>query len=357
MLPLAAVSLAVWIYLLAFRGGFWRMRVEPAPPLAAAPAVAVIIPARNEAELIARAIHSLLDQDYPGPLHFFLVDDHSTDGTADVVHDDRVTVARASPLPADWTGKVWAMAEGVRHAAALQPAYLLFTDADIVHDPANVSALVARSQAGGYDMVSLMVRLRTRSTAEKLLVPAFVFFFFQLYPPDWVRRREHRTAAAAGGCMLVRTEALVRAGGLQAIRNELIDDCALARAVKRTGGLIWLGLADRTHSIRAYEGFGGVRRMIARSAYTQLRRSILLLGLTTVAMLVAYAVPLTPAGIPAWLVMTAAYTPVLRYYRLGIWRAFLLPVVAMFYLAATLESALLDWTGRGGQWKGRTTAR
>ena len=336
------------------------MRLEPAPPLAGAPAVAVVIPARNEAALIGKAIGSLLAQDYPGPLPVILVDDHSTDGTADVVHDPRVTVVRAAELPAGWTGKVWAMAEGVRHAGAMQPAYVLFTDADIVHDPAGVSELVARAEAGRYDMVSLMVRLRTVSAAEKLLIPAFVFFFFQLYPPDWVRSRDRHTAAAAGGCMLVRAEALAKAGGLVAIQGALIDDCALAGAVKRTGGSVWLGLGDRTHSIRAYEGFGGVRRMIARSAYTQLRRSVWLLALTVVAMLVTYAAPLSPAGIPAWLIMTAVYVPVLRYYRLGYWRAPLLPLVAMFYLAATLESALLDWTGRGGQWKGRsfqTTAK
>jgi len=367
----AAVSLALWLYFLLFRGGFWRefrrAAAPPPAPLANAPRIVAVVPARDEAEVVGHAVASLAAQCPPGYFHIVLVDDHSTDGTAAIAAGaaprDLLTVVPAEPLPAGWTGKLWAVAEGIRHAAPLQPDYLLLTDADIVHPPDNAATLAARAESENYDLVSYMATLACRTPAERALVPAFVFFFFLLYPPSWIRSVRHATAGAAGGCMLVRYRTLESIGGIQAIRGQLIDDCALARAVKRAGGRVWLGLGETTHSIRPYRTFGEFGRMISRSAFTQLHHSTLLLAGTIAGLLLAYLAPVLltlfapqPASgmaALAWLLMSVCYLPALRFYRRGLFGAPLLPLVALFYAGATLHSAISFWSGAGGRWKGR----
>ena len=325
--------------------------------------VTAIIPARNEAAVVAQSIHSLTEQSYAGPFRIVLVDDDSSDGTAGIARNadasGRLTVVRAAPLPPGWTGKLWALSQGVAHAGA--PDYLLLTDADIVHPPQNLAGLVSRAERG-YDLVSYMAKLKCDSPAERALIPAFVFFFFQLYPPAWIRNPRRKTAGAAGGCILIRREMLERIGGIAAIRGELIDDCALARAVKRAGGRVWLGLSEGTRSIRDYATFGEIGRMISRTAFTQLRYSALLLAGTVFGLAFTYLLPvaLTLAGQPlgalAWLLMEICYWPALRFYgRSPLW-APLLPLVAAFYMACTVHSAVQYWRGAGGLWKGRVQA-
>jgi hopene-associated glycosyltransferase HpnB len=360
-----AVSLAIWLYLLLARGGFWRMRpdVSGGAPRSPAPSATAVVPARNEADVVGRAMASLAAQQYAGEFHMILVDDASQDGTAGIAQQAapelRVIVAR--PLPPGWTGKMWAVAEGVREATS---DYLLLTDADIVHPPDHLAALVARAQEGGYDLVSYMVRLHCRSLAEQALIPAFVFFFFLLYPPAWIRDPRRRTAGAAGGCILIRRAALERIGGIARIGGELIDDCALARAVKHSGGRVWLGLSDTAASLRQYRTFGEIGNMISRTAYTQLGYSPLVLAGTVAGLAVTYLAPplLTLAGphgaasgmgAMAWLLMSAIYWPAVRYAKRHCFWAPLLPVIALFYLGATLHSAFAHWRGRGGMWKGR----
>jgi hopene-associated glycosyltransferase HpnB len=362
---LAALSLAIWVYLLAFRGRFWRMRADAPVHILSGetPSVHAVVPARNEAPVVGRAMASLAAQSYPGELTLTLVDDHSDDDTAAIAISAApgVHVVTAGPLPAGWTGKMWAVSEGVAAASA---EYLLLTDADIVHHPQNVASLVARARAGGYDLVSCMVRLHCGTAAEHALIPAFVFFFFLLYPPAWIRDSRRRTAGAAGGCILIRREALEGIGGIARIKGELIDDCALARAVKQRGGRIWLGLADRTVSIREYGSFEEIGAMISRTAFTQLRHSPVLLAGTVAGLAVTYLAPplitlfaanRAAAGMAAlaWLMMTAAYLPSVRYFRGNWFWAPLLPVVAIFYLGATVHSAIATWRGQGGMWKGR----
>ncbi len=359
----AALTLLIWLYLLLGRGFFWLVRAAELGGGAAPPRrVTAVIPARNEAPVIAKAVASLAAQDYGGGLDILVVDDHSTDGTAEAARGAQVL--EAGPLPEGWTGKLWAVSEGVRAAAASCPDYFLLTDADIVHEPGNLARLVAHAEAGGYDLASLMVELRCETLAERALIPAFVFFFLKLYPPRWIASATHATAGAAGGCMLVRRDAIERIGGIAAIRGELIDDCALAKAVKRSGGRVWLGLTSSAHSIREYNSFGEVGRVIARTAFTQLGYSPLLLAGTLLGMLAIYALPPVlalgfrswPAAL-AWLVMMAAYAPVLRLYRRSLLWAPALPLVALFYTGATVFSAVEYWTGRGGAWKGRAQAR
>ena len=356
-MALGAIVLAIWIYLAVGRGFFWRMREEPAPRLTKAPRVVAIIPARDEAAVVGMAIASLAKQRYPGEFHIIVIDDHSTDETAAIARapapPDVLTVISSEPLPAGWTGKLWAVAQGVREASRYQPDYLLLTDADIVHAPGKLAELAARADSG-YDLVSFMATLRCESLAERALIPAFVFFFFLLYPPVW-------GTGAAGGCMLVRREALERAGGIERIRGELIDDCALARAIRTAGGRVWLGLSAGTRSIRPYGTFGEIGRMISRSAFHQLRYSAWLLAGTAAGLLLTFAAPvgLTLAGsawgVAAWLLMSLLYAPALRFYGVSLVWAPLLPAIALLYLGATVHSALQHWRGRGGMWKGRVS--
>ena len=371
MVVLGALSLAIWLYLLLARGAFWRFSESFPPPLDAAPPIAIVIPARDEALVIGEAIRSLLQQDYPGPFHIYLCDDHSSDGTAGVAQrygaPDRLTIVRVSDLPAGWTGKLWAISEGWNAASAFNAAYCLLTDADIVHSSGNLSSLVARAESGGLDLVSYMVKLRCSSFAERALIPAFVFFFFMLYPPRWIARRERKTAGAAGGCILIRAAALERIGGVASIRSELIDDCSLAARVKQSGGSIWLGPTSRTASIRDYKTFGDVSAMISRTAFTQLRHSPVYLAGTIAGLAITYLAPplllmsgnsiAAAMGLAAWLLMTLAYLPAVRFYGLSPLRAITLPAIAVFYMAATIHSAVQYWTGRGGLWKGRVQDR
>jgi hopene-associated glycosyltransferase HpnB len=368
-----AAAAAIWIYLLLGRGGFWRLRDAPPegalPPVA--PGVVAVIPARNEALLVARAIGSLARQRYPGEFHIVLVDDDSADGTAAAARAaapaSLLDVVPAGPLPPGWTGKLWAASQGIRAAARFHPEYLLLTDADIVHPPENLSALVARAASCHYDMVSFMTTLECRTPAERALIPAFVFFFFMLYPPAWVASSRRATAAAAGGCILIRREMLEGIGGLAAIRGAVIDDCALARAVERQGGRLWLGLSASTRSVRAYATWSEIARMISRTAFAQLHHSVWLLIGTVLGLVLTYLVPPALAiaargpaaalGAAAWLAMSVAYVPALRYYRRSPLWAPLLPAIAAFYLAATIHSAVCYWRGAGGHWKGRVQDR
>jgi hopene-associated glycosyltransferase HpnB len=376
-LPLAALALAIWLYLLFFRGFFWLARL-PAPAVAPRrwPSVVAVMPARNEAAVVGEAVSSLLAQDYLGRFSIVLVDDHSEDGTAEIARaaaarggkSERLTVLGAEALPPGWTGKLWALGEGVRQveAGGEAPELFLFTDADIAHHPSNLAELVARLEADGRDLVSLMVRLRCRSWAERLMIPAFVFFFAMLYPFAWSNDPRKKTAAAAGGCVLLRMSAYQRIGGFTALRGALIDDCALAKAVKESGGSIWLGLTQRTRSLRPYPGIGDIWRMVARTAYAQLRYSPLLLVGTVLGLAVTYLLPVVLAfaagaagwlAVAAWAAMSLAYLPMVLFYGLSPLWAPLLPATSLVYLAATLDSARRYWQGAGGEWKGRVEWR
>jgi len=375
-LVIASAALAAWLYLTARRGGFWRasVRVEqnPAPRPVSWPAVVAVVPARDEAEVIGASLASLLDQDYPGAFDVILVDDQSRDGTAALARQaaaaaDRLTVISGRSSPPGWGGKVWAMQQGLDCVRRLRrpPRYVLFTDADIVFDRATLRQLVARAEADELVLTSLMVKLRCESVAERVFIPAFIFFFQMIYPFAWVNRPRHRMAAAAGGCMLARFSALTAAGGLEAIRGALIDDCALARRMKAVGP-IWVGLTDRVHSLRPYPQVTDIRRMVARTAYDQLRYSPLLLAGTIAGMALTYLAPplITLFGTgwaqllaaAAWALMILAFQPTLRFYRLSPWRALALPGVALAYMAFTLDSAYQHSRGRGGLWKGRVHA-
>jgi len=372
---LAFIALAIWLYLIAARGDFWIAgeRGFVAPPPAAWPQVIAVVPARDEADGVAETVGSLLGQDYAGEFTVVLVDDQSTDGTAELARHaaasaraaDRLTVISGSPLPSGWTGKLWAMQQGVAEAMTRTPAYLLFTDADIVYRPDALTRLVTQAEAKQLVLTSWMVKLRCEDIIEKLFIPAFVYFFQMLYPFAWVNRAGDATAAAAGGCMLVRRDALEAAGGIQSIRGALIDDCALAARLKRHGP-IQLTLTDDAHSSRPYSEFQDVRQMIARSAYAQLQYSPVLLAGTIAGMLLTYILPVLFAlfggdaaqtmGWVTWAIMAVSFVPMLRFYRLSPAWAPLLPLIALGYMAFTLDSAYQHTQGRGGYWKGRTQA-
>jgi hopene-associated glycosyltransferase HpnB len=373
---LAWVPAATWVYLVLFRSLFWlpTVRLAPAADVGAWPAVAAVVPARDEAAIIGETLPSLLSQRYPGRFEVFLVDDGSTDGTADVARrlaDGSVPlhVVGGAERPPGWVGKTWALKQGVDAAlAAGAPDWLLFTDADIAHPTDSVAALVAAAVQGRRDLVSLMARLRTATGWEKLIVPAFVYFFSQLYPFRAIARPRSRTAGAAGGCVLVSASALARAGGVEAIAGAVIDDVALGRAVKRSGGSTWLGYADQVESRRPYPTLGDLWDMVARSAYTQLRHSPIALAGTVLGLAVIYLSPpvitvaglvagdgaVIAAGVVAWLLLTASYLPMIRYHRLAAGWAMTLPAAAAVYGAMTVDSARRHRRGAGAAWKGRT---
>lgn len=371
---LGLLALAIWLYLLLGRGGFWLARERDQSPamLARWPSVTAVVPARNEADVIEQAIGSLLRQDYPGTFRVVLVDDGSDDGTADralaAASAGRLDVLRGSPLPAGWTGKVWAQHQGVSHTLASndKPDYLLLTDADIGHAPGNLRALVAQADSQRLVLSSSMVELSCQGWVEHFLIPAFVFFFQMLYPFAWVADRNRSVAAAAGGCMLVRREALERIGGMASIRSEIIDDCALARQLKVCGP-IRLGLTQRARSLRPYEGLREIGRMVSRSAYAQLDYSPLLLVGTVAGMAITYLAPALlalfghglaqAAGLATWLLMAIAFQPVLRFYRVSPLWGLALPAIAAAYTVFTVQSAVAVWRGQGGLWKGRAQAR
>ncbi|MEU8960104.1 glycosyltransferase [Streptomyces sp. NPDC048491] len=377
---IALLSLVVWLWLLLGQGFFWRtdQRLPPRTELKDWPDVAVVVPARDEAEVLPLSLPSLLAQDYPGRARVFLVDDGSSDGTGELARSlaeqhpglPLTVVAPGEPEPG-WTGKLWALRQGMTLARADEPEYLLLTDADIAHRPDSLRELVAAARGGGFDLVSQMARLRVASGWERLIVPAFVYFFAQLYPFRWINARRPRATAAAGGCVLLRTEAAERARIPQAVHQAVIDDVSVARAVRGSGGRVWLGLADRVDSVRPYPGLADLWRMVSRSAYAQLRHSPpVLLGTVAGLALVYLAPPLTFAaglagGSPAaawagglaWLVMTGTYLPMLRYYRQPLVLAPTLPFTALLYLLMTVDSAVQHYRGRGAAWKGRTYAR
>ena len=360
----AGLSLGIWLYLAFGRGGFWRVskslaKARQGPELSKR--VAAVIPARNEAALIGRAIDSLLHQDYAGHLNVIVVDDASTDGTADAA--GRATVVRGRPLPAGWTGKVWALSQGIEVALTSQPDYLLLTDADIHHGPRNVAELVSVAEQHRLDLVSYMVKLECSSFAEHALIPAFVFFFLMLHPPAWIASHTRRTAGAAGGCVLIRPSVLERIGGIAAIRDAIIDDCTLARAVKRAGGSISLALTEDSKSVRRYGTFSDIGHMISRTAFTQLDHSPVLVAGTLLGLLLVYVVPPVavafgkrPArlfGAIAWAVMSICFRPMTKFYGQNAAWSLALPAIAVFYAGATVHSALTYWRGTGGLWKDR----
>ena len=372
-LALGAAAVIAWIYLVFGRGMFWlaRERDDRGPRVAEPatwPSVAAIVPARNEADVIAHSVGSLTAQDYPGDFRIVLIDDGSTDGTACAAPAHRrLEIRDGTPLRPGWTGKLWAVAQAVDHVSAgdTPPDYLLLTDADIAHAPDNLRALVARAEADGLVLASLMAKLAVESRADRMMIPAFVFFFDMLFPFAWVNDPRRKDAAAAGGCMLVRRDALERAGGIAAIRREIIDDCALA-AIMKSQGPIWLGLTERARSLRPYGDMGEIGRMISRSAYAQLKFSPWRLAGTLIGLIVVYlAAPLLTLfaggpprllGASAWLLMAIAFQPMLRFYRRSPLWGFALPIIGGVYAALTLKSAIDVWRGRGGLWKGRAQA-
>jgi hopene-associated glycosyltransferase HpnB len=373
---IATIPLAIWLYLFFARGNFWQLQEDTAAPqpLAHWPRVVVIVPARNEAQLIARSGASLAKQDYPGDLLVIVVDDHSDDATAALAMQTaqecgaagRLAVHSAAKLPPGWTGKVWAMNEGVRATAGKEPDFFWFTDADIEHAPDTLRRLVVRAEKDSLDLASLMVLLQAKSFPERLLIPPFLYFFLMLYPPRWIANSSARTAGAAGGCILLRRAALESIGGLSAIRNEVIDDCSLAGAVKKSGGKIWMGLTRASVSLRSYGSFAEIRDLIARTAFTQLRYSFFLLIATLLALFVTYALPwisFCAGDDPAWFLagtalclMSVSFGVTVRFYNLSFFWALTLPLAAAFYAYATCVSALRYWLGRGAQWKGRSQA-
>ncbi len=377
---IAVVSLLCWLWLLLAQGFFWRtdVRLPRSAEPDIWPTVAVVVPARDEAHVLPVSLPSLLAQEYPGRAEVFLVDDGSSDGTgalARALADEHgglpLTVTSPGEPPAGWTGKLWAVRHGMATAsAAYRAEYLLLTDADIAHEPSSLRELVAGAVGSELDVVSQMARLRVATVWERLIVPAFVYFFAQLYPFRWVNG-SGRTAAAAGGCVLIRRAAAERARIPESIRQAVIDDVSLARAVKRSGGRIWLGLADRVDSVRPYPRLSQLWRMVSRSAYAQLRHNPLLLAGTLAGLLLVYLVPpfaavggavaadaaVCAAGLVAWAVMAGSYLPMLRHYRQPLWLAPLLPFTALLYAAMTADSAVQHYRGRGAAWKGRTYPR
>jgi hopene-associated glycosyltransferase HpnB len=391
---LGIIALAIWLHLFFGRGWFWRVRKVDADggageTLGEWPSVIAVVPARNEAETIGRVVTGLVQQDYPGALSVVVVDDHSEDGTAGIARrvaaengaGERVRVVSASELPEGWTGKLWALNEAMSHggstpagisnggglrAAAEVPEFCWFTDADVSHAPNTLQRLVGRAERERLDLASLMVLLQAKTLPERALIPAFLYFFLMLYPPRWIADEELGTAGAAGGCILLRREALARIGGFAAIRGEVIDDCALARAVKYANGRVWMGLTRKSVSLRSYGTFGDVRDLIARTAFTQLRYSVPILAGTLLGMFLTYVAPVlllfshdstaVALGFAAWLLMTLSFLPTVRFYRLSAVWAPVLPLTALFYTYATWLSAVRYWMGKGGLWKGRAQA-
>jgi hopene-associated glycosyltransferase HpnB len=402
MTVVAFLSLVIWLFLLLFRGQFWDGRTiieneeirgntdfENNPVLnnldTKKPLICAVIPARNEAELISVTMRSLCDSlrvslcdslkvISPGITKIYLVDDNSTDATATIAKEtaanlnqqENLQIISAAPLPPGWSGKLWAMEQGIQAASKNQPDYLLLTDADIQHHPDTIKCLINKAVNEDLDLVSVMVQLRCESFWEQLLIPAFVFFFQKLYPFSWVNNPSKSTAAAAGGCILIRRQALEAIGGIQSVKAALIDDCSLAAAIKKNGK-IWLGLSTSTVSLRPYPHLSTIWDMIARTAFTQLNYSPLLLVGTVMGMVLIYLVPVFAAifgiftanwllaviGLAGYLIMIIAYTPTIRLYKCPPLFSLCLPVIGFLYTLMTIDSALRHWQGKGGAWKGR----
>jgi hopene-associated glycosyltransferase HpnB len=379
-ISVAVLSLLIWLYLFFFNGHFWQIWIADAdsqavPALEDWPSVTAVVPARNEAASIEQTVKALARQNYAGKFSIVVVDDHSEDGTGDLARKvgaesstpTNVEVLAAPPLETAWTGKLWALQAGVDATSANPPAFFWFTDADVIHGAETLQQLASRAERDRLDLTSLMVLLQAESFAEKLIIPPFLYFFLMLYPPGWIVNPKARTAGAAGGCSLLRNSALTRIGGLGAIRSEVIDDCSLARGVKKSGGKIWMGLTRKSVSLRRYAGFGELRDMIARTAFTQLNYSALQLLGTLIGMLLTFVAPVALSlstnprvwapALLAWCLMSASFLPTVIFYRLSpIWSPFQ-PVAIIFYAYGTFLSAVRFWLGRGGQWKGRAQAR
>ncbi len=400
LLILTELSLAIWLFLILVWGNFWRcdQRLDEATepqPLDNYPAIGIVIPARDEADVIEQSLGSLLGQHYPGSIEIVLVDDQSSDGTGAIAQDlgESVTqeaepdtptrslaVLSGKPLAEGWTGKLWALKQGIallqqqplqQADATTTPKYILLTDADIAHGSRSLERLVAKAETEHLDLTSLMVQLRCESDWERRLIPAFIFFFQKLYPFPWVNQPRNPMAAAAGGCILIRSDRLTAIGGIDCVRDALIDDCSLGAAVKRDGGKLWLGLSQETISLRPYPNLETIWTMVARTAYTQLYYSPLLLvgtifgmGLVYLMAPVALVVGLIlgnwlVAGLAGltWLLMAIAYAPTLKLYGQPVWKGLGLPAIATLYSLMTLDSARRHWQGKGGQWKGRSYAK
>ena len=374
---LAAIPLAIWLYLLLARGSFWRLSEDKIEPrrLEDWPHVVAVVPARNEATTISQAISSLAKQDYPGEFSIVVVDDHSEDGTAALAQQaanesgasQRLKIHSAAPLAPGWTGKLWALNEGISATSEKGVEFIWFTDADIEHAPDTLRRLVFRAEKNSLDLTSLMVLLQANTFAERLLIPAFLYFFLLLYPPRWIADPNASTAGAAGGCILLRRNVLAPIGGIASIRGEVIDDCALARAVKKNGGKIWMGLTRVSMSLRAYGTFAEIRDLIARTAFTQLHYSCAFFAVALAGLFGTFLLPwILFFAYPgeAWLLvdtaialMTATFLLTVRFYNLSAAWALTLPFAAVFYGYATCVSAVRYWLGRGGQWKGRAQAQ
>ena len=382
-----ALSLVIWLFLLIFWGNFWRADqfLTQGMTLNSYPIVCAIIPARNEAEILPQSLPSLLQQDYPGQFSIILIDDQSGDRTGEIAQTlaekkdkkEQLTVITGQPLPPGWSGKLWAMEQGIQASYQQEklPDYFLFTDADIQHHPQNLRELVTKAEQEHLALTSLMVLLRCQSFWEKLLIPAFVFFFQKLYPFPWVNNPQRKMAAAAGGCILLKRAALEKIGGIQSLREALIDDCTLAQKVKAlTLGTeptaIWLGLTRQTISLRPYKSLDSIWTMVARTAYSQLNFNPFLLVGTLLGMTLVYLMaplgliaglifgnlPLILLALLTWLTMAIAYYPSLKLYQLSFFWALMLPLIAGLYNLMTWDSAVRYWQGQGGAWKGRTYA-
>ncbi len=388
---ISTVTLLGWGWLLLGRGMFWRtdQQLNPADnsiqdSVSKWPSVTIVIPARNEGRTLPWTLPTLIEQDYPGEFHICLVDDRSTDNTREIAlktaqeHNaaDKLTVCDGEPLPAKWKGKVWGMQQGIQSSRGEDSEYVLFTDADIAHDPRVLFTLVSKSIAKQLDLVSVMATLKVKTTWDRLLVPAFVYFFAKLYPFRWINDPHRQTAGAAGGCVLVRRRSVEHAGGLVSIADKLIDDCALGKLIKASGGKIWIGFSSLVESIRSYESLGSIWNMVSRSAFEQLGHSSLALLGTVIGMLLIYLVPpvgttlgiiglsiagtsatslwLVLASLLSWSLMSASYLPTLRWYKLSFSLAPVLPISAILYTMMTVSSALRAWQGKGSEWKGRS---
>lgn len=384
LLILVILSLIIWLYLITFHGQFWLCnQYLKAQEIVSKPKISVIIPARNEAKVLRISLTSIANQDYQGEFNINLIDDQSTDDTQKIATEIsqqfsplvNINIIQGQDLPQGWTGKLWAMKQGIDYAKkTFQPDYFLFTDADIEHSKNNLTQLVAKAEKDNLELVSLMVLLRCQSFWEKLLIPAFVFFFQKLYPFPWVNNPQKKTAAAAGGCILISAKALDRIGGIEVLKEALIDDCTLANFVKKTlpqNKSIWLGLTDQIYSLRSYPDFKTIFNMVARTAFTQLNYSLLLLFGTIIGMFITYLIP--PLGLIVgifnhnllliilssltWLLMAIAYYPTLKLYKLSFLWSFNLPLIGFLYNLMTFDSALRYWQGEKSKWKGRVYSK
>src|SRR6266478_1325606 len=373
---LALFVLLIWLYLAFLRGNFWRLEednLEP-NPLQIWPHVGAIVPASYEAETIGRAVTNLLGQEYLGEFEIIVVDDQSEDGTAALARKaaeelgaaQRLSVQTVAALSPGWTGKLWALNEGISATSGKAPNFFWFTDADIMHAPDTLRRLASPAETECLDLASLMVLLQAKTFPERLLIPPFLYFFLMLYPPRWIADPNATTAGAAGGCILLRRNVLAPIGGIGSIRGEVIDDCALAHAVKRSGGRIWMGLTRTSVSLRGYGSLAEIRNMIARTAFTQLHYSLFFLVLALAGLLLTFLLPwfsFLSGEDPAWFLastaiclMTVTFGVTVGFYRLAWPYALTLPLAAVYYGYATCVSAARYWLGRGGQWKGRTQA-